>query len=120
MAFPGRELASVPGRDWQTCPGRASANVPRQGTGKVSQAGTVKRAQALANVRRQGTSKPMILRQRTGKRPRQGVQACPGRACTLASVSRQETGKHSQAGNWQASQAATANVPRQGTGIYIS
>ena len=108
MAFPGRELASIPGRDWQTCPGRALANVPRQGTGKASQAGTAKRAQAGHWQTFPGRELASVPRQGTGKRPRQGLQACPGRACTLANVPRQGTGKRPRQG--------LQNVPRQGTG----
>ena len=117
MAFPGRELASVPGRDWQTCPGRALANIPRQRTGKASQAGTAKRAQAGHWQTFPGRELASVPRQGTGERPKQGLQACPGRACTLASVPRQGTGKRSQAGNWQTFPGRElASVPRQGTG----
>ena len=115
MAFPGRELASVPGRDWQTCPGRALANVPRQGTGKASQAGTAKRAQAGHWQTFPGRELASVPRQGTGKRPRQGLQACPGRACTLASVPRQGTGKRPRQGLQTCPGRALANVPRQGT-----
>ena len=115
MAFPGRELASVPGRDWQRCPGRALANVPRQGTGKASQAGTAKRAQAGHWQTFPGRELASVPRQGTGKRPRQGLQACPGRACTLASVPRQGTGKRPRQGLQTCPGRALANVPRQGT-----
>ena len=115
MAFPGRELASVPGRDWQECPGRALAIVPRQGTGKASQAGTAKRAQAGHWQTFPGRELASVPRQGTGKRPRQGLQACPGRACTLASVPRQGTGKRPRQGLQTCPGRALANVPRQGT-----
>ena len=115
MAFLGRELASVPGRDWQRCPGRALANVPRQGTGKASQAGTAKRAQAGHWQTFPGRELASVPRQGTGKRPRQGLQACPGRACTLASVPRQGTGKRPRQGLQTCPGRALANVPRQGT-----
>ena len=44
--------------------------------------------------------------------PGRDCKTCPGRA--MANVPRQGTGKRSQAGNWQASQAGTASMPRQG------
>ena len=103
------------GRDWQTCPGRALANVPRQGTGKASQAGTAKRAQAGHWQTFPGRELASVPRQGTGKRPRQGLQACPGRACTLASVPRQGTGKRPRQGLQTCPGRALANVPRQGT-----
>ena len=56
-----------------------------------------------------------VPRQGTGKRPRQGLQACPGRACTLASVPRQGTGKRPRQGLQTCPGRALANVPRQGT-----
>ena len=65
--------------------------MPRQGTGKRSQAGNW---QAF---------------------PGRELASVPGRDCKHAQAG-MHTGKRSQAGNWQASQAGTANVPRQGTG----
>ena len=69
---------TVPSRDCKSCPGRALANVPRQCTGKRSQAGT-------------------------GKRPRQGLQACSG------------TGNVSSQGTVDVARLGTLLVPRKGT-----
>ena len=90
-------------------------SIPRQGTGKASQVGTAKRAQAGHWQTFPGRELASVPRQGTGKRPRQGLQACPGRACTLASVPRQGTGKRPRQGLQTCPGRALANVPRQGT-----
>ena len=84
QAFPGRELASVPGWD---CKHAQAGHGP------------------LASVPKQGTSKRFQAGAALGKRCRQGLQTCPGRA--LANVPRQ--------GIVDVSRQGTVVDPRQGT-----
>ena len=71
--------------------------MPRQGIGKRSQAGNWQSVPGRDCKTCPGRALANVLRQGTGKRPRQGLQTCPGRA--LANVPRQ----------------GTVDVPRHGT-----
>ena len=104
-------------------PRQGLANIPRQGIDKRSQAGNwqsipgrdCKTCQAGHWQTFPGREMESVPRQGTGKRPRQGLQACPRRACTLASVPRQRTGKRLGQDLQTCTGTALANVPRQGT-----
>ena len=96
---------SVPRQGLANMPRQGIGEVPRQGTGKASQAGTAQRAQA---GHWQTFSNWQAL-------PRRELASVPGRACTLASVSRQETSKRPRQGLQMCPARALANVPRQGT-----
>ena len=89
-------------RPGKTIPRQRLEKMPRQSIGKLSEAGNWQNVSGRDCKRCPGRALANVLRQRTGKRPTQGAQACPGRARTLANVPRQGTGKRSQAGNWQA------------------